>query len=86
MTLRPEPYRHLEREAVFDRLEALAAEAAARAVPMGALAIAWALAHPLMDAVIIGPRTPAHIDIAVQGAALALGEADRQRIGALMTA
>src|SRR5436190_4800703 len=43
MTLRPEPYRHLENADVFKGLAALADEARARGVEMSALAIAWVL-------------------------------------------
>src|SRR5205809_1489835 len=43
MTLRPEPYRHLERDEVFGGLAALAEEARSRGVEMGALALAWVL-------------------------------------------
>src|SRR5262245_35022749 len=46
MTLRPEPYRHLEREHVFRGLTAFAGEARARGADMSALAIAWVLHHP----------------------------------------
>ncbi len=81
MTLRPEPYRHLEAGSVYDALELFSAEAGRRGVGMGALAIAWALAHPLMDAVIIGPRHPGHIDVAVQGEALPVTEAERRALG-----
>src|SRR5438132_2318629 len=50
MTLRREPYRHLERSAVFHGLAGLAEEARARGVAMGALATAWVLHHPRIDA------------------------------------
>ena len=65
MTLRPEPYRHLERDNVFRGLAALAEEARARGVEMSALAIAWVLHHPRVDAAIIGPRNAAHFDAAL---------------------
>src|SRR5262245_9590290 len=50
MTLRPEPYRHLEQNAVFHALDVLAGEARARGVEMAALAVAWVLHHPRVDA------------------------------------
>lgn len=81
MTLRPEPYRHLERDSIFDALDTFAAEAASRGAEMGALAIAWALAHPLMDAVIVGPRSTDHLDAALRGAGVALSEDERRRLG-----
>ena len=56
MTLRPEPYRHLISEHIFRGLDAFAAEAAAAGVDMTALAVAWVLHQPRVDAAIIGPR------------------------------
>jgi aryl-alcohol dehydrogenase-like predicted oxidoreductase len=81
MTLRPEPYRHLERGAIFDAIERLEAMARARGVSMSALALAWALAHPRMDAVIIGPRRPAHLDEALGALEIRLSESERDEIG-----
>src|SRR5262249_40426878 len=65
MTLRPEPYRHLEADAIFRGLDAFAAEARARSADMTALAIAWVLRQPRVDAAILGPRTPAQLDAAL---------------------
>jgi 1-deoxyxylulose-5-phosphate synthase len=64
MTLRPEPYRHLERDAIYAGLEAFATEARTRGVDMSALALAWVLHQPQMDAAVVGPRRPAHLDAA----------------------
>jgi len=61
MTLRPEPYLHLATERVFAGLDALDHMARARGVTMDALALAWVLRHPQVDAAIIGPRTPGHL-------------------------
>jgi aryl-alcohol dehydrogenase-like predicted oxidoreductase len=83
MTLRPEPYRHLESEQVFRGLAAFADEAGARGVDMTALAIAWVLHHPRVDAAIIGPRTAAHLDAALPAAAHALSDADADRLANL---
>jgi aryl-alcohol dehydrogenase-like predicted oxidoreductase len=65
MTLRPEPYRGFERESVYAALDALAAEARDRGVSMTALALAWVLRQPRVDAAVLGPRRPAHIDAAL---------------------
>jgi aryl-alcohol dehydrogenase-like predicted oxidoreductase len=65
MTLRPEPYHAFERDAVYDALEGLAAEAVARGVAMSALALAWVLHQPHVDSAVIGPRRPEHIDAAL---------------------
>ena len=76
MTLRPEPYLHLVSEKVFRGLAAFADQARARGVDMSALAIAWVLHHPRVDAAIIGPRTTAHLDAAVSALTVAMSDAD----------
>jgi aryl-alcohol dehydrogenase-like predicted oxidoreductase len=86
MTLRPEPYQHLACDAVFRGLTALGNDARARGVEMSALAIAWVLHHPRVDAAIIGPRNAAHLDAALAGTKIALSEADRAPLSALIGA
>src|SRR3954469_19947667 len=83
MTLRPEPYRHLERDSVYRGLAALGDEARARGVETGTLATAWVLHHPRVDSAIIGPRTVAHLDAALGATAIALSDADARRLSAL---
>jgi aryl-alcohol dehydrogenase-like predicted oxidoreductase len=85
MTLRPEPYLHLESERIFGGLSAFADEAAARGIDMTALAIAWVLRHPRVDAAIVGPRTPAHLDAALAALAVAISDADAERLGKLFS-
>src|SRR3954452_8726280 len=82
MTLRPEPYRHLERDGVFRGLAVLADEARARGVDITALAIAWVLGHPRVDAAVIGPRTAAHLDAALGAANIGLSGQERARLTA----
>jgi aryl-alcohol dehydrogenase-like predicted oxidoreductase len=72
MTLRPEPYRHFERADIFRGLDALADAARARGVEMSALALAWALHHPRMDAIVVGPRRPAHLATAASALQITL--------------
>ncbi len=84
MTLRPEPYQHLARDAVFRGLTAIGSEARARGVEMSALAIAWVLDHPRVDAAIIGPRNRAHLDAALAGSRIALSDADRTGLATLI--
>jgi aryl-alcohol dehydrogenase-like predicted oxidoreductase len=72
MTLRPEPYRHLERPHVFRGLTRLEEEARRRGVDISALALAWVLHHPRVDAAIVGPRTAAHLDAALTSLAINL--------------
>jgi aryl-alcohol dehydrogenase-like predicted oxidoreductase len=86
MTLRPEPYRHLARDEVFRGLTALSDEARARGVDMSALALAWVLQHPRVDAAIVGPRHRAHLDAALAGLAIELSESDRARLATSFTA
>jgi aryl-alcohol dehydrogenase-like predicted oxidoreductase len=80
MTLRPEPYRHLERDAVFHGLKTIAEEAAARGAEMAALAIAWVLHHPRVDAAIIGPRNPAHLAAALAATSIELSDGDAGKL------
>jgi aryl-alcohol dehydrogenase-like predicted oxidoreductase len=65
MTMRPGPYEHLQTDAVFDLLEDLERRAMERGTTMAALALAWLLANPAVTAVIVGPRTPAHLEPAL---------------------
>jgi len=76
MTLRPEPYQHLANDRIFRGLSALAEEAGRRRTDMTALAIAWVLHHPRVDAAVIGPRTTAHLDAAVSALEIDLADAD----------
>ncbi len=85
MTLRPEPYRHLERDAVFRGLEALGEEARASGVDVSSLALAWVLHHPRMNAAVIGPRRPAHLDTALAALDITLSDDEAARLGGLVT-
>src|SRR5262245_19727732 len=86
MTLRPEPYQHLLRDEVFRGLAAVEDEAGARGVTMSALALAWVLHHPRVDAAIIGPRNPSHLADALHSVTIQLSPDDRDRIGGFLTA
>jgi aryl-alcohol dehydrogenase-like predicted oxidoreductase len=70
MTMRPEPYEHLQTDAVFDLLEDLERQALERGTTMAALALTWLLENPGVTAVIVGARKPAHLEPAL--AALAI--------------
>ena len=83
MTLRPEPYRHLETAAVFAGLAALSEEARARGVDVTALALAWVLSHPQMDAAIVGPRRLSHLEAALTALAVSVSDSDRARLSEL---
>jgi aryl-alcohol dehydrogenase-like predicted oxidoreductase len=78
MTMRPEPYEHLQEDAVFDRLERLEA--------MGdpaTLALSWLLSDPRVTAIVVGPRRPAHMTPALDAAPL--DAAQRDEISALFS-
>ncbi|MBX5474591.1 MAG: aldo/keto reductase [Thermoleophilia bacterium] len=83
MTLRPEPYAHLDHPRVYDGLEALEARAAALGTTGAALAVAWLLAEPRVSAVIVGPRRPAQLEPALAALRLELSAAQRDELAAL---
>jgi len=56
MTMRPEPYAHLRADAIYGRLERLAALG-----DPATLAFGWLLADRRVTGVIVGPRTPEHL-------------------------
>ena len=84
MTLRPEPYRHLERETVFRRLAALQDAARLRGADIAALALAWVLANPRVDSAVIGPRRPEHLDTAAAALGITLSAAEVEQLGNLL--
>lgn len=61
MTLRPEPYLAYRTDRVYDALDTLADVAADHHTSMGAIAVAWLLAHPGISAVVIGPNRLNHL-------------------------
>jgi aryl-alcohol dehydrogenase-like predicted oxidoreductase len=83
MTLRPEPYAHLDDDAVYGGLERLADAARQRGVDMPTLAFAWLLSDPFVAGVIIGPRRPDHLDPAVAALDVKLAEAERDELASL---
>lgn len=86
MTLRPEPYRHLATDTIFTGLQALEDAARARGVAPGALALAWVLAQPGVDAAIIGSRRASHLDEAVSALDLRFEHDDAERLRSLFEA
>jgi aryl-alcohol dehydrogenase-like predicted oxidoreductase len=83
MTLRSEPYEHLQRDQVYDALEGLEAMAGERGTDMATLALAWLLAQPLVNPVVVGPRRPGHLDPALAALELQLSDDDLAEISAL---
>jgi aryl-alcohol dehydrogenase-like predicted oxidoreductase len=83
MTLRSEPYEHLQREVVFDSLERFEQMASEHCVGMAALALAWLLASPLVNPVVVGPRRPEHLEPARTALELALTDNDICELSAI---
>jgi aryl-alcohol dehydrogenase-like predicted oxidoreductase len=83
MTMRPEPYRHLEADAVYDGLDGLAAAAAEHGVSMAGLALGWLLAHPGVSSIVVGPRNPEQLGPVRQAMALDLSPDDFEQVGSL---
>jgi aryl-alcohol dehydrogenase-like predicted oxidoreductase len=83
MTLRPEPYLHLQEDRVFDALEAFAERARERGTTPAALAIAWLLSHPQVTAVVIGPRRPDQLKTALEALRLELSPPEHEQLAAL---
>ena len=50
---------------------------------MTALAIAWVLHQPRVDAAIIGPRTPAQLDAALSASSIVLSDAEAGSLASL---
>lgn len=83
MTMRPEPYTHLLADDVYDAVEALEQEAAAKGISAAGLALAWLAAQPGVTGVVTGPGRAAHLDPVVEALATTLTAADIDRIGTL---
>lgn len=74
MTMRPEPYRHLDDERIYAGLDRFAQAAAERGVSMTALGFAWALASPHVDSIVVGPRRPDHLSAILERVRLSAAE------------
>ena len=83
MTLRPEPYRRFEDEAVYTALERFQQAARRRGASMAALALGWLLAHPGVDSIVVGPRRPHQLEPVREALALELGPQEREEVASL---
>jgi aryl-alcohol dehydrogenase-like predicted oxidoreductase len=83
MTMRPEPYEHLQTERTFAALDRFAEIAQRRGTDSSTLAIAWVLAQPAVTAVVVGPRRPEHLDAAARAADMPLSKADADELAGL---
>ena len=81
MTMRPEPYRHLEDDRVYDALEAFEQTAAERGLSMAGLALAWALGGT--SSIVVGPRRPQPLEPVREALALGLSPKEREEVGSL---
>jgi aryl-alcohol dehydrogenase-like predicted oxidoreductase len=83
MTMRPEPYVHLDDDAVYRGLDALHDAAGRQGIDMPTLALAWLLSHPQVTAVIVGPRRPEHLEPARRALDVELSPAERDELASL---
>jgi aryl-alcohol dehydrogenase-like predicted oxidoreductase len=83
MSLRPEPYAHLDTEHVYRGIERLEEEASRRDVHMAALALAWVLSHPAVTAPVVGPRRPDQLEVVRDALALDLSADERAELAGL---
>ena len=83
MTMRPEPYAHLEDERVYAGLDELGSLAADRGVSTAGLALAWALGGT--SSVVVGPRRPEHLEPVYEALLLELSPAERKKVGSVFT-
>jgi aryl-alcohol dehydrogenase-like predicted oxidoreductase len=83
MTMRPEPYRHLDSGAVYDGLEGLESAAAERGVSMAGLALGWLLAHPGVSSIVVGPRKPEQLEPVREAMGLELTRDEVEEVGSL---
>jgi aryl-alcohol dehydrogenase-like predicted oxidoreductase len=83
MTTRPEPYLHLDAEAVYSALHRFEAAASRRDVDIATLAFAWLLADPRVTAIVVGPRRPEHLEPARAALDLELTTAERDELASL---
>ncbi|MGH9128573.1 MAG: aldo/keto reductase [Acidimicrobiales bacterium] len=66
----------------LELVERLRWVADARSVSLGAVAVAWALRHPAVDAAIVGFRRPSQVDPILPAASLELSDAELAAISA----
>jgi len=75
MTLRPDPYLHLDDGRVYRGLDLLSEKG-----DSAAWALAWVLAHPQVTGVVIGPRRPEHLQPALAALELDMSPGERDEI------
>jgi len=83
MTLRPEPYRDFDSDAVYDGLERFAEEARSRGVDMPTLAFAWLHSDARVTGIVAGPRRAEHLRPALDAQSLTLSQPERDQLASL---
>jgi aryl-alcohol dehydrogenase-like predicted oxidoreductase len=83
MTQRPDGYAAFVSDRVFDGLERLEEIAAERETSMAGLALSWLLANPDVDAVVVGPMDPRHLEPVREALAKPLAPNERAALGKL---
>ena len=78
MTLRPDPYRHLDAERVHAAVEGLRQRG-----DSATLAVAWVISAPGVSAAVVGPRRPEHLEPALAARDLELSPGEREEIASL---
>jgi len=83
MTLRPEPYRLFQQDHVYRALAAFGDMSRQLGTTTDALAIAWVLHRPRVDAAIIGPRTVDQLSSALGALTIQLSTSTQDAIAGL---
>ena len=82
MDLRPGPYEHLATERTFKGLDRFAEAAERHGVDAATLAFAWLLAQPHVTAIVVGPRSPEHLQPAMRALELELSRSEADELAA----
>jgi aryl-alcohol dehydrogenase-like predicted oxidoreductase len=83
MTQRPDGYAAFVSDRVFDGLERLEEIATERAISMAGLSLSWLLANREVDAVVVGPMHPRHLEPVREALANPLAPNEHDALGKL---
>lgn len=67
----------------LEAVERLRSAAEERGVELAALALAWVLSNPLVTSALLGPRTPAHLDLVPAALAIPPSPDERRELADL---
>ncbi|HEX5403697.1 MAG TPA: aldo/keto reductase [Pseudonocardiaceae bacterium] len=85
LALRPTAFSNLSMDDAFPAISRLAAAADGYGVPLTTLALAWVLTDPTVSALLIGPRSAAHVTAMCAAVDIQLTEAQRAELVGLAT-